>query len=236
MTSIEILSALQDYISLLNTIRDRQVSANPGQEFIPTVSLSYNNINLKLDTRNGANENNVAATLYLKCAFEIDQEKVFNTEVYCENKGAEADLKEFILHHTPPAGYPWNTQPKANLYDEALLSYISSADRIAKPGHDCASGDRYAPGYYSNMIVTENSIVLEQINRWNSKSLDHKNDYHMRDLKIFIPLTPRKKKESGFEEFQLGKMSVFFSDRSSKNNRSCGDAIMDKILEEKRNF
>ncbi len=233
MDTIDLLTALQHYISLLTTITtmeltDPQIAVDSASTFKGSVSLQYDFITLTLDIEKKEHKRN-SSSRYLECTFEIDQGKVFCTNVYCERKDREIEIKKFILDNSQGT---WNTSTKVNHYNNEILRYLTLADSIAKVGHLCSSGDNYRPGYYSEILVEDSRIVLRQINRWNSKSLDHRDDYHMRDLEFFIPLHPTAPKPS-LHDYQIGQMMINFSDGSSKNNRSCGDRIREKIREKK---
>jgi len=236
METIDLLSDLQKYISLLTSIRKDQLPGYQGGEFIQTVSLSYDTITLELDIRNNQNENKRSFSRYLQCGFLIDQQKVSLTEVYCQINDQEKAVKDFILKKESQEGDAWDTRTKENLYNKEILRYLSIADEIAKKGYLCAAGDNYRPGYFSKIIVTDNSIVLEQVNRWNAKSLDHKKDYHLRDLEFRIPLREVAENKSGLPDYLIGQMLIHFNDHSSENNKHCGDRIREKILEEKARF
>jgi hypothetical protein len=117
-------------------------------------------------------------------------------------------------------------------------AYLTMAESIATPAYLCAAGDDYRPGYFSEISLDANGITLEQINHMNSRSLNHKTDYSLRNLEFFIPLddSPEQNKRPGIDTEYIGKMRVDFSDRSSENNRKCGDKIMEKLEEERAKF
>jgi hypothetical protein len=110
------------------------------------------------------------------------------------------------------------------------------AESIAEQAYQCTSGDDYGPGYFSKIKLTSNGITLEQINHMNSKSLAHKQDYSLRDLEFFIPYGSQKPGKLLFEEEYIGTMRIRFSDRSSANNRNCGDRIRQQIDAERVKF
>jgi hypothetical protein len=112
---------------------------------------------------------------------------------------------------------------------------LTIADEIAKQAHHFSAGDDYRPGYYSEIALNDNGIVLKQINHWNARSIDHKKDYTLRNLEFYISLTEDKPKLS-FQQEYIGKMIVLFSDRSSENKKRCADRILKKINEERLRF
>jgi len=237
MNTIGLLNALHSYQLLLTAIA-ASVMGDGNTELIKTISLSYDTIKLKVDkvTRQAGEDNRFSSpALYLQCVFQINQQQVAITDIYCELKDQTNELKDFILQHTPAGGWVWNTKIKEAAYSAETLNYLTIADRIAKEVYLCASGDNYRPGYYSEIIVEEKHISLKQINRHNSRSVNHKDDYHLRDLEFLIPLQPAPEKPS-FQDEQIGEMRIHFSDHSSKNNKACGNRISEKIREEKLKF
>jgi hypothetical protein len=123
------------------------------------------------------------------------------------------------------------------LYSETVASYLVMADSIARCAYLCTAGDDYRPGYFSEITVNAEGITLQQINHMNSRSLDHKSNYSLRDLEFFIPLKQSSvEKPLAIMEDHIGIMRIAFSDRSSQNNSMCGDRIQEKIDEEKLLF
>jgi len=234
MDTINLLHGLHSYLFLLKAIEsmeltDRQASKDSADAFVKTISLSYDTITLKLDTGAAREDGNFSPSLYLECTFRIDQGNVTFEEVYCRNTDRMDEIKKFIIAQAPDDGYPWNPNTKEDTYSGEILNYLTIADEIAKQGYSCCSGDNYRPGYFSKIIVEERRIVLEQINHLNAKSLDHRNDYNMRNLEFFIPFHPTEEKPSSFHGHHIGQMLINFSDGSSRNNKHCGTLIKEKI-------
>jgi len=98
-------------------------------------------------------------------------------------------------------------------FPEHINKHLTTADSVASLAMNCTAGDNYRPGNFSKIIYTNTHIELQQVNYMNAKSLDHKNDYSLRSLVFRIPLS------------ENSKMITEFTDRSSKNNRECGDRI-----------
>ena len=169
--------------------------------------------------------------MYFKCQFEIENNKVSLSSLYCEDPTREVELKKFIEHHAPVAGFPSTTN--FNNYHQDVLQYFTIADEIAKPAVLCSAGDDYRPGYYSEIIVEEEKVILRQVNWHNAKSSAHKDNYTMRKLEFLIPTKGQQLKPS-FDSENLGSMIVNFQDSSSNQNTSCGDKIRVKIEEEKQ--
>ena len=236
MNSIQLVNGLSDYLSLLTALEVKeqayyQGKGEPVPLFSRSVSLSYSSIKLNLEkiiTENGEQ----STSIYILCEFDVNQKNVLVSNVYCQNRDREKDIKDYALEHKPTA-FPMNKD--VNVYDKETLHYLAIADDIAKEAYLCSSGDDYRPGYFSEIIVEEGRIILRQINHWNSRSIAHKDDYFMRDLEFYIPLTPADQKPS-FQDEQIGRMIIRFQDGSSKNNRVCGDKIKEKIEENKVKF
>jgi len=231
MNTIEFLHALHPYLILLTAIATNS-KERTGSEMIKTISLSYSNIKLRLEVQD---KKDADSNLYLLASFQIDQEKVLLTDVYCKDTEKRKEFEEAIRSQMPPSAFLQSFTLEEDPFSKEVIHYLTIADAIAKQAYLCSSGDDYRPGYFSEIILEENRIVLRQINRHNSRSVDHKQDYHLRDLEFFIPLNDVAEKLS-FQDEQIGAMRIHFSDGSSKNNKQCGDRIQKKINEERLRF
>ena len=130
-------------------------------------------------------------------------------------------------------GLPWSTNQRDN-YSKEIIDYLIMADSIAGQSYLCSSGDDYYPGCFSTIEIGEDSILLQQTNHHNARSIDHKQNYTMRKLEITIPLkSPYHDRDC---DHKIGKMLINFSDRSSKQNKTCGDKILKMIEEETQKF
>lgn len=233
MRTLDLLTSLDDYVSLLQAVKDKEASnlADKKEEqgiFITAVSLRYNFIMLKLEHgKKLPSSHRYMLSRYMEFTFRIEQEKVSVATFYFQHKEREAVVKKFILEKAPTKWLPGN---KKNRYGDDVVRYLSIADDIAKSTQQCAAGDNYSPGYYSEIIVEESRLVLRQTNHWNSRSLDHRDDYHLRDLEFFIPFQSVEEKASSYD-YRIEKMFINFSDISSKNNRSCGELLKQKMAE-----
>lgn len=235
MSTLDLLTSLADYVALLKSLKDKELSdpsfkRDSEDIFITSVTLRYDFIILKMDRgKKFPNSNRYMLSRYMECTYRIENDKVFFATSYFQNKEREATTKKYLTENTPRS---WAPGKKKNSFSQEVVRYLSIADDIAKSAHQCAAGDNYSPGYYSEITVEENRIVLRQVNRWNSRSLDHREDYHMRDLEFFIPLEPLDEKASSYD-FRIDNLFINFSDMSSKNNRACGERIKAKISEHK---
>ncbi len=223
MATIPLLHALLPFQQLLNSVSKQLPVKSAG-----SVSLSYSTIKLKLA---GTEANSPA--LYFQCVFQIQQPQVKLVNVYVEQKDKQDELTFVVNAYLPDLSFP--TNKGGATYTPAVIRYLSIADAIARQGYQCSSGDDYRPGYYSEIMIGETQLTLKQINRYNSRSLDHHTDYHLRELEFHIPLSPGEMK-FGFEEEAIGEMKVRFTDRSSPNNTTCGDRIRAQIEVEKQRF
>jgi hypothetical protein len=233
MNTLELVRSLSDYVLLLTTLESREqkyyvAMGEPLPEFVKSVSLSYRRILLCLNTTSASEQ---LPSTYLQCKLEIDQERVNLIDVYCENTDQVEAITDYLLHHLPDR-FPSNPD---TTYSKETLRYLTIADNIGRQAYHCSAGDDYYPGYFSEIRIEEDQIILKQINRWNARSIDHKNDYHMRDLEFYIPLTPLAIKPL-YQDEAIGGMRIRFSDSSSKNNKGCGEKIRQKIEEEKLKF
>lgn len=223
IATIQLLPALFPFQQLLDSVSKQIPVKSAG-----SVSLSYSTIKLKLA---GIEENSSA--LYFQCVFQIQQQQIKLVNVYAEQKDLQEDLTFLVNKHIPALSF--NTDTIDVKYSPTVINYLAIADAIAKQGYLCSSGDDYHPGYYSEIIMEETQFILKQINRYNSRSIDHKNDYHLRELEFSIPLQPTEIK-LGFQEESIGEMKLRFFDHSSPNNKTCGDRISEQIETEKQRF
>jgi hypothetical protein len=116
------------------------------------------------------------------------------------------------------------------LFSQEVMNSVKTAEAIAQPAYGCMSGDDYAPGVFSKVALSEKGIHLEQINHYNARSLAHKENYSLRNLKFFVP-TGADEVRTTYGSEKIGNMLVEFDDRSSANNRECGRLINAKIIE-----
>jgi len=233
MGLIELVNGLADYVLLLTELEEREHkifidSHEPMPLFIKSVSLSYSTITLVLKIE--VADTKVLST-YLLCKFSLDGQSVSSPDVYCERKDRVIDIENYILQNAPTC-YPPVIIANNRMYDKETQDYLMIADEIARQAYLCSRGDDYYPGNFSEILIEKDQIKLKQINHFNSRSRDHKDDYHLRDLEFCIPfalIEPVRK----YDDEQIGRMLIYFSDRSSKNNKSCGDRIREKINTER---
>ena len=234
-TCVNIINNLYDYLTLLKhlesiALRNERI-ANSDFQMVHAVSIEYNTITLSLHTKNQTDRYD---TLYFKALFHMQKDLGTCKEIYCVNTAVENELNAHISNAVPDAAMPWDDNKQDN-YSKEIIDYLRIADRIANAGHLCSAGDDYSPGFFSKIIASDTALILKQINRHNSRSIDHKQDYHMRELEIIIPTNGNfDKRRHG--SYYIGNMIVDFSDQSSPKNKTCGDRILKKIAEEKAAF
>jgi hypothetical protein len=233
MNTIALVVALYESFSFLQTLEHKALEKDPTHVYWKTVSLKYNTITLTLHTKSDTVPRHMSH-LYLEASFNIESGNVVIENLYCENAAIKDELHTYIVAHMPER-FDTTLEKVPPVFTEEVLAYLRSADEIAKQAYQCASGDNYHPGYFSEISIEENQIILKQVNRWNARSLDHKKDYHMRDLELYVPLTSDAIKETFVEE-QIGRMQIHFSDHSTPNNKVCGDKITEQIKIEKQKF
>ena len=143
-------------------------------------------------------------------------------------------MREYILHHMPTE-FRSTESEHTDVLTEEVAHYLTMADEIAKQVYLCSAGDDYRPGYYSEISIDDYGIRLKQINYHNARSIKHKQDYYMRTLEFYIPLTTEEPKLL-FQQEKIGKMLVEFSDSSSEHNKVCGNKILEKLKEARLKF
>lgn len=164
---------------------------------------------------------------FAQLRFEVTDECGKPICVYCVDALLQKTLNNKIELENWPG---WESPSSIDLpYSNQVLHSMQTADNISAITKNCARGDNYWPGNFSKISVDSDCITLEQINHMNAKSLAHKNDYSLRNLVFTIPLQSNPKHERSRTKYQVGIMTIEFSDRSSKNNRKCGEEIIAEL-------
>jgi hypothetical protein len=233
LASICIISNLFEYTALFRTITSfvqgiNKQNGKPPLAITSRVSIEYNTITAAMDVNNGDN-----SSLYLNAEFSIGNNDSSLQDVYCTDNDVCDDVRKLIT--TGGQALRWDNSKQKIDCREEIVNYLQISDRIGEQCYACASGDNYHPGFFSSISMNDEVIILTQINRHNSRSIDHKRDYHMRDLKITIPLGAAYE-ESRLCDFRIGNMMIAFTDQSSEQNKKCGGKILQKIKQEKSEF
>ncbi|WP_158655294.1 hypothetical protein [Flavivirga eckloniae] len=157
--------------------------------------------------------------MFLQVEYGIQfPEKLIRYNFYCADKKIftrlEADADPMV------GTFEWASNPK-NTFELSTkqIEYLQIADRIRSIGNDRDARQ--------SIIITSTFIKLNQSNHMNSRSLDHKDSYVLRDLYIIIPLKERNKKEDPkvVGSNYIGDMEIILNDRSAESQRTTGDKI-----------
>ena len=240
MKAVDILNNLKPFTYLLNNIQSQEsLYLKKNSDFLKLtkeVRSEYSFILLELNyvSKEAENLKYSRNRIYCKIEFEIQNDKILFKKLYCEDPSRTNALESLIK-----AGQnitSWSTKPNQPLFDtDTITNYLIIADNIAHTASNCTSGDNYRPGNFSCISLEEEYITLSQINYMNSRSSAHKDDYSLRKLEFIIPIAQSRKAADNYD-YQIGEMMIEFSDHSSKNNKTCGDALKEKITEEKQRF
>lgn len=189
-----------------------------------SVSLSYSRLQFSAHS---------ADQLFLQ--FSVWQGEVSPAKLYFHDRVQIENLKRHFSVLT--YGIEENDLVRP-IFSNEVYNYLRIAESIASTVYNCTAGDDYRPGYFSEIYLEGDSIFLRQNNHLNSKSLDHKNNYSLRNLQFIISLDDSGPLENGlaFEAAFIGKMKIDFSDNSSAQNKQCGARIWKRIEEEKAEF
>ncbi|MCB0477439.1 MAG: hypothetical protein KDC84_04715 [Crocinitomicaceae bacterium] len=202
-----------------------EVNDEKGTAYHSVLRQSHNFIFLELEDEK--------RVLMLRIELQIEHPgKLVKNQVYCRHD----DLTKKISQKADKleGEFEWKTD-SSNTFKltQTQINYLKIADRIAAKGNDIHA----QPTDFSEVILTEYWIKLEQINRLNSRSLSHRDSYYLRDLKIAIPLFPKEEKhntEIGI--YKIGRMLINFFDGSAKDYKATGDQIRTQIEKEKEAY
>jgi len=237
LTCKNIVNNLSGYLSLLKSVKWIVTRSNHPRVvdeilIVPSITLEYKTVKMLLHSKKGLDD---YPQLYFQAVFQVSADHGVLKDVYCVDKAIEDEFKNSNSNTISGPGIKWQDDSETNIYSDEVNGYLEISDRIAQQCYLCTSGDDYYPGYFSSTIVTEESITLKQINLHNSRSINHKSDYHMRELIIMIP-TIQNYHETSFSDYKIGGMRIKFSDRSSAGNTVCGEKITQRIAAEKSAF
>ncbi len=242
MNAFDIIKNLYTFWPLLNNIHHAEQSHLKDKSgFIKLskqVSSQYNFITLQLQYHHKEDKDQTQPTIdnYCEVTFEITDNRIVFKELYVGDESRYDDLKKIIHKDKTVNNTLWNqNNSKQSAPSLTITNYLTLADTIANEAVNCTSGDDYRPGNYSKVTLDDEFISLHQINYMNSRSLDHKEDYSMRNLEFIIPIAESRKDSSRYD-YQIGEMLINLSDNSSKNNKHCGQVIKEKIEQMKRLF
>ncbi len=235
MKAIAILENLSTYQELLSELQEREILALEEKEesvtFTKNISSTYSFITLDLyRLYKLSDEKELEKRLLCRVRFEIVKDAVLFKEVYHENAIEKEILTTLISENKKVNGITWRKTIENTFYrSDEITTCLNQADEIAAIAMNYASGDDYRPGFFSAISIEEEGIRLSQVNHMNAKSLNHKENYSLRNLEFFIPFEKKQDAKRRWQEYRLGEMSIQFSDGSSKNNKPCGEEIIKKI-------
>ena len=238
MNLISRITNLYAYISLLNKLEADAIifqtqNAEPVTGLWKSVTLQNTRVKVNAYAKSETDHRQSALNV-LMASFDTASQKAEPESLYCENKSLENNIKELFLLHAPKRFLIPDSE-NHHVFNEETVHYLDIADRIAGQAYRCSSGDDYSTGNFTEIKIEDSQIILRQTNHWNARSIDHKSDYYLRDLELCIPLSSDELKPAFMDEY-VGRMRINFSDRSSKQNKICGDKIIEKIKEEKLKF
>lgn len=225
MTSRNLLNNLVPYWEFLEGLRT-DLSESTDIAYTSVLQQAYSFIQLELRDEEGQ--------LFLQLKYQIQSDSTLALySFYCDNKNIAAQLetqaKKLLTH------FEWHTPSKNNFkLTDKQIQYLEIADRIAAVGNDIFAD----PSFYNLFILKADLIKLEQINRRNSRSIDHKESYFLRDLYFLIPLKDKKdsQKTAKINHSFIGDLEIYFGDSSAKSQRGTGDKIQLQLEEELKNY
>ncbi len=240
MRSLDIFQNLKKYDDLLKDWQKKEAETLVKEkgfiELTRSLSSEYNFITLRLNCRSQSSSGGESERIYCQISFEIEDGNVVFKELYHENASQKDILEKVLRKEDKLMKTPWLVQTKLPMYESKEITlYLSIADEIAGVTSNCVRGDNYYPGVYSSVTIDDKALTLSQVNHMNSRSSDHKEDYSLRKLEFRIPLQELPDPNSRYD-YTIGAMGIYFSDYSSKNNKSCGEAVLKKIEEVQANF
>lgn len=255
MTSRNLLNNLVPHWAFLEQLRE-DLYESTGTKYTAVLEQSYNFIQLELRD----NEEQ----LFLQIRYQIKSgNKLTLYSFYCDKEDIAVELEvqakrllanfewnTSLSHSSHPSKLRWTfttsklevhnkqvedstTKNEFKLTDEQI-TYLEIADRIAAVGDDIFT----YPSFYNTFTLTADFIKLAQINDRNSRSIDHKDSYFMRDLYFTISLKQEAKKQNApkVDCYFIGAMEVLLQDSSAKFQRETGNKIMLQLKEEIKNY
>lgn len=220
MSSRRLLNNLAPFWELVEELR-QNTEKNSGKKYQSVLMHTNNFFELKLID----NQKNVFLEVIYKQEFPY---KLSLYRFYCADKKITPKLKNEVLKKV--GKFEWESAFDVTFtLTEEQIEYLEIADRIASLGNDTNN----QPSFYESVQITSDFIKLNQPNYLNSESIDHKNNFYLRDLYFKIPLHKKKatneRSLNPLENFYIGNMKIFFTDTSSKQNQNTGNLIKNQI-------
>ncbi len=218
------LAKLKPFWNFSESIR-MQIQDTTKQEWKSVIEQSYNFIILEVRRD---------ISIFLRVEYQLQQKELKIYDFYCANKKLEKKLKKECQIFEKP--FDWHAAPKDSFkLSQDFKNYLEIADRIAEKGNDISAH----PTNFGRIILRKDHVKLLQNNHRNSRSLDHKDSYFMRDLSFKIHYQKQVKKKLdpiAMGRYFIGEMEVIFYDGSAKSQREAGNRIQKQIDEEIENF
>lgn len=219
LSSRTVLNNLAPYWVFLEDLR-QDIEKSTGNEYESTLEQSNNFIELEL--RDSAEQ------LFFRVIYKIQfPDELVRYRFYCADKEKSAKLEAQVDQML--GTFQWDSIPK-HTFELSLkqIEYLQIADRIASVGNDIFA----APSDFGSVVITSSFIKLNQINRKNSRSIDHKDSYFLRDLHFILPLKENSIDKEGPQvvgSHFVGELQIIFNDGSAKSRKSTGDQIRTQI-------
>jgi hypothetical protein len=230
-----LLNNVAPYWTFLEQLRG-DLSESTNTKYTARLEQAYTFIILEL------RDNEDQLFLEIKYRFK-SEDKLSLYSFYCDNKKVKHEIE--LRAKQLLTNFKWVNASSKERKDSIItnefkltkeqIHYLEIADRIAMIGNDIYT----YPSFYNSLILTDDFIKLVHINDRNSRSIDHKDNYFLRDLYFTIPLKEKGiKKSNGFDldNYFIGHMKISFQDHSVKSLRATGDQIMLQIKEEIKNY
>jgi len=228
MKSIQLISNLFTFYSFAKALERNFNEQSSTEQWQINIKSQFLFITLEVSRKSAATKE-----LAIKIQYILKENKATLYSLYCHGNINEQEIRTFIGEEKMET-LNWDIDPTPiSTIEAATVRYLSIADSIAEITYNLSSGDNYEPSYYSEVNLSENEITLLQSNHHNARSINHKNDYYLRDLKIRIPLA-EKLLTPVYGDEPFGKLLIQFNDCSSPNNKSQGMLLAKKIQEHKK--
>jgi len=227
--TVDFITQHQKYIVLAEKIREQ--IETPTQKFTFLLTI-YGQDNVTIEWKPTSSESSTVVNFHFSERFSIFE---FSCSKSIE-ENQQKSLKNFVqqLLENPA---PSNSSILKKYLNKTTISYLQKANTFAQKGYHCDSGDDYQANLYSEIILTDTYMQLNQSNWWNAKSLERDN-YCMRKLFFLIPIqgnnetTMQKLKNDYTNMYVFQEMLAGFEDTSSANRRTCGQAILAALKKE----
>lgn len=228
ISSKQVLQKLGPYWDFADNIR-KQIEDTSKYEWQTVIEQSYGFIIVEIRRD---------YSIFLRVEYQVQQKEMKIYNFYCAEKKLEKRMKKKCQILEKP--FDWNDVSNSYFkFSKEIENYLEIADRIAAKGNDISA----RPSDFGRIILRSDYIKLSQNNHWNSRSLDHKDSYFMRDLSFKIKFAdpskehPKKDKNIiAIGQYFIGFMEINFNDGSAKSQQGTGDEILAQLKKEVQSF